>query len=73
MFFKIGNILLTCDFEKLVEVSKNEFDINPLYCVSLLGLTMQYGFESTGNALQTLQKKELFFLFKKLVEECFHR
>ena len=46
-------------FEKIIKVSINEFDINPLYCVSLPGYTWQCGLKHTGINLQTLQDKDL--------------
>ena len=36
-YLKSHVLLLTCVFEKFVEVSGNEFGINPLYCVNLPG------------------------------------
>ena len=41
--FKSDVILLACAFEKLIKVSIKEFDINPLYCVTLPGYTWQCG------------------------------
>ena len=37
LYVKSDVLLLACVFEKFMNVSINEFDINPLYCVSLLG------------------------------------
>ena len=34
IYLKSDVLLLTCVFEKFIKVSVNEFDINPLYCVS---------------------------------------
>ena len=34
IYLKGHIILLTCVFKKFIKVSINEFDINPLYCVS---------------------------------------
>ena len=39
LYLKSDVILLTCVFEKGIKVSINEFDNNPLYCVSLPGYT----------------------------------
>ena len=47
-------------FEKFVKVSVNEYDINPLYCVSLPNYTWQCGLKCTGIIIQTLQDKDLF-------------
>ena len=39
LYLKSDVILLACVFEKYIKISINEFDINPLYCVSLPGYT----------------------------------
>ena len=39
MYLKSDVLLLTCVFEKYIKVSINEFDINPIFCVSLPGYT----------------------------------
>ena len=57
-------LLLVCVFEKFIEVSVNEFDINPLYCVSLPGYTWQCGLKYTGINLQTLQDKDMILLLE---------
>ena len=51
-------------FEKFINVSVNEFDINPLYCVSLPGYTWQCGLKYTGINLQTLQDKDMILLIE---------
>ena len=48
IFLKNDVILLTCVFEKFIKVSINEFDTNPLYCVSLPGYTWQCVLKYTG-------------------------
>ena len=48
IYFKSDVLLLTCVFEKIIKVSVNEFDINPLYCVSLPSYTWQCGLKFTG-------------------------
>ena len=60
LYLKSDVFLLTCVFEKLIEVSVNEFVINPLICVSLPGYTWECGLKYTGINLQTLQDKDLF-------------
>ena len=55
IFLKSDKLLLTCGFEKFIKVSIIEFDINPLYCVSVPGYTWQCGMKYTGINLQTLQ------------------
>ena len=57
-------LLLTCVFEKFIKVSFNEFEINPLYCVSLPGCTWQRGPKYTGINLQTLQDKDMILLLE---------
>ena len=59
IYLKSDVLLLACVFEKYIKVSVNEFDINPLYCVSLPGYTWQCGLKYTGINLQTLQDKDL--------------
>ena len=59
IYLKSDVLLLTCVFEKFIRVSINEFDINPLYCVSLPGYAWQCGMKDTGINLQTLQDKGL--------------
>ena len=61
IYLKSDVLLLTCVFEKFIKVSFNEFEINPLYCVSLPGYTWQCGLKYTGINLQTLQDKDMIF------------
>ena len=63
-YLKSDVLLLACVFEKFIKVSVNEFDINPLYCVSLLGYTWQCGLKYTGINLQTLQDKDMILLLE---------
>ena len=49
-------------FEKFIKVSINEFDINPLFSLSLPGCKWQCGFNYTDNKLQTLQDRDMFIL-----------
>ena len=56
--------MLACVFEKLIKVSINEFDINPLYCFSLPGYTWQCGLKYRGMNLQTLQDKDMILLIE---------
>ena len=53
-------MLLACVFEDFIKVSISEFDINPLFCVSLPGYTLKY----TDMKLKTLQEKDLLFLLE---------
>ena len=64
IYLKSDVLLLTCVFEKFIKVSVNEFDINPLYCVSLPGYTWQCGLKYTGINLQTLQDKDMILLLE---------
>ena len=43
IYLKSDVLLLACVFEKFIKVSVNEFDIHPLYCVSLPGYTWKCG------------------------------
>ena len=52
-------------FEKVIKVSINEFDINPLYSISLPGYTWHFGLKNTGTDLQTLQHEDLILLLEK--------
>ena len=64
IYLKSDVLLLTCVFEKFIKVSFNEFEINPLYCVSLPGYTWQCGLKYTGINLQTLQDKDMILLIE---------
>ena len=64
IYLKSDVLLLACVFEKFIKVSINEFDINPLYCVSLPGYTWQCGLKYTGINLQTLQDKDMILLLE---------
>ena len=64
IYLKSDVLLLTCVFEKFIKVSFNEFEINPLYCVSLPGYTWQCGLKYTGINLQTLQDKDMILLLE---------
>ena len=55
-------ILLADVFEKFVKVSSEEYDINPLYCVSLPSYTYQCALKYTDIKLRTLQDKDLILL-----------
>ena len=56
--------LLTCVFERTIKVPVNEFDINPLYCVSLPGYTWQCGLNYTGINLRTIQDKDMILVLE---------
>ena len=64
IYLKSDVLLLACVFEKFIKVSVGEFDINPLYCVSLPGYTWQCGLKYTGINLQTLQDKDMILLLE---------
>ena len=51
-------------FEKFIKISVYQYDINPLYCVSLPGYTWQCGLKHTGINLQTLQDKDMILLLE---------
>ena len=62
LYCKSDVILLADVFEKFVNVSTEEYTINPLYCVSLPGYTYQRALKYTNIKLQTLQDKDLILL-----------
>ena len=64
IYLKIDVLLLACVFENFIKVSVNEFEINPLNCVSLPGYTCECGLKYTGINLQTLQDNDMILLFK---------
>ena len=64
IYLKSDVLLLACVFEKFVEISIDQFDINPLYCVSLPGYTWQCGLKDTEINLQTLQDKDMILLLE---------
>ena len=64
IYLKNDVLLLTCVFENFIKVSFNEFEINPLYCVSLPGFTWQCGLKYTGINLQTLQDIDMILLLE---------
>ena len=64
IYLKSDILLLACVFEKFIKISVNQYDINPLYCVSLPGYTWQCGLKYTGINLQTLQDKDMILLLE---------
>ena len=62
IYLKSDVLLPACVFEKFIKLPVIEFDINPLYCVSLPGYTWQCGLKYTGISSQTLQDKEINLL-----------
>ena len=64
IFLKSDILLLTCVFEKFIKVSFNEFEINPLYCISSPGYTWLCGLKYTEINLQTLQDKDKILLLE---------
>ena len=57
-------MLLTCVFEKSMNVSEFKYGINLLYFVSLPGYTWACGLKYTNIKLQTLQDKEMILLLE---------
>ena len=64
LYLKSDVILLADVFENFIEISVDEYGINPLYCVSLPGYTWQCGLKYTGINLQTLQDKDMILLLE---------
>ena len=54
-------------FEKLNEVSIEEYGMNPLYCVSRPGYNWQCGMKCTDIELQTLQDKYMILLIENKI------
>ena len=57
-------ILLADVFEIFIKISIEEYGINPLYCVSLPGYTVQCGMKYTDIKLQTLQDRDMILLLE---------
>ena len=55
LYLKRDVISLADIFEKLIQVPIKEFDINPLYCVSLPGFTWQCGLKYTDIKLENFK------------------
>ena len=64
LYCKSDVLLLTSVFEKIIEVSQNEFGISPLYFVSATGYTWECGLKYTNIKLQTLQDKDMILLLE---------
>ena len=64
LYLKSDVILLADVFEKFIKVSLKEFEINPLYCVSLPGYTWECGLKYTNIKLQTLQDLNMILLIE---------
>ena len=67
LYLKSDVILITDVFENFIKVPIKEFNINPLYCVSLLGNNWQCGLKYTKIKLQTLQDEDLIFTLKNSI------
>ena len=64
MYRKSDVILIADVIEKIVEVSFEEYELNPLYSVSLPSYTYQCVLKYTDIKLQTLQDKDLNLLIE---------
>ena len=64
IYLKSDVLLLACVFEKFIEISVDQYDINPRYCVSLPGYTWQCRLKYTGIKLQTLQDKDMILFLE---------
>ena len=67
IYLKSDVLLLTCVFEKSINVSVNEYGFNPLYSVSLPSYTWQCGLKYTGINLQTVQDKDMILLIENII------
>ena len=70
LYCKSDGILIADVIEKFVEVSFEEYSINPLYCVSLPGYTYQCALKYTDIKLQTLQDEDLILLIEINIRGC---
>ena len=61
---KSDALLLACVFQKVIQISINEYGINPLYCFGLPRYAWQCGLKYTGINLQTLQDKDMILLLE---------
>ena len=64
LYLKSDVILRADVFEKFIKISIKEFEINPLYCVSLPGYTWECGMKYTNINLRTLQDKDMILLLE---------
>ena len=64
LYCKSEVFLLVDVFEKFVKVSTKEYEINPLYYISLPGYTYRCALKYAANELQTLQDKDLILLLE---------
>ena len=54
-------------FENFIKVSIDQFDMNPLYNVSLPAFTWQCGLKFTDKRLQILQDKDTILLLEDII------
>ena len=64
LYLRTNVLLLACVFEKFIKVAVNEFDINPLFCVSLPVYTWRCGLKNTGINLQIRRDKDMILLLE---------
>ena len=57
--------MLACAFEKIIELSTGEFDINLFDCVILSRQTWRCGLNYTDIKLQTIQGRDMIHLLEK--------
>ena len=62
LYLKSDVILLADVFEKFIKVSLKEFEINPLYCVSLPGYTWECGLKYTNIKLTNTSRFKYDFI-----------
>ena len=67
LYCKSDVIFLADVFEIFVKVSKEEYGINPLYCVSLPGFTYQCALKYTDIKLKSLKDKDLILLVENII------
>ena len=57
--------LLADVFAKIIKLTFEEYGINPVFCVSLLGYTWQCGMKYTDIKFRTLRDKDLILTLEK--------
>ena len=55
-------------FENVIKLYTKEYEINPLYCVSICSYIHQCDLKHTGINLQTLPDKDMILLIEKSIK-----
>ena len=68
LYMKTDNILLAALFENVTKIYTKEYEVNPLFCVSICSYFHHCGLKHTGINLQTLQDKDMILLIEKSIK-----